>query len=76
MSTFLCWVWELVGIIIGGLPSTPPQYTMSGLINAMGDALPMIGTGIISEVYGMVQGILLLFLVIKAFRTFQYFKVW
>lgn len=76
MSQFLCWVCDLLGIIIGALPSTPPQYTMSGLITAMGDALPMIGTGILSEVYGMIQGILLLFLIIKAFRTFQYFKVW
>jgi hypothetical protein len=46
------------------------------LITATGKALPMIGTGLLSEIYTMVQGILALFLVIKAFKIFQYFKVW
>jgi hypothetical protein len=76
MATFLCWVCDLVGMVIAFLPSTPPQYTIGGLITATGKALPMIGTGLLSEVYTMVQGILALFLVIKAFKIFQYFKVW
>jgi uncharacterized membrane protein len=76
MQTFMCWVCDLIGAIISFLPSTPPELTMRGLILAVGENLPMIGTGIISEVYGLVQSILILFLIIKAFRTFQYFKVW
>jgi hypothetical protein len=76
MTTYLCWVCDLVGMIIGFLPSTPPQYTIGGLITATGDALPMIGTGLLSEIYTMVQGVLALFLVIKAFKIFQYFKIW
>jgi hypothetical protein len=76
LSTFFCWVCDLVGAIISFLPSTPSQYTIGGLIEATGKALPMIGTGLLSEIYTMVQGILALFLVIKAFKIFQYFKVW
>lgn len=76
MNTFMCWVCDLVGIIISALPSTPKEYTMAGLIESVGKGLPMIGTGILSEIYGTVQGIFLLFLIIKAFRMFQYFKVW
>lgn len=76
MSIFMCWVCDLVGIIISALPSTPKEYTIADLIEFVGKGLPMIGTGVLSEVYGTVQGIFLLFLIIKAFRTFQYFKVW
>jgi len=76
MQQFLCWVCDLVGVVIGSLPSTPPEYTISGLILATGKALPIVGTGLISEVYSMVQGIVAVFLVIKAFSVFQKFKVW
>ena len=76
LKAFLCWVCDVMGMIISFLPSTPPQYTIGGLIIDTGNALPMIGTGLLSEIYTMVQGILALFLVIKAFKIFQYFKVW
>lgn len=75
-NTVLCWVCQLIGEIISFLPSTPPQFTMSGLITALGAALPQIGTGILSEVYTMVQGVVVVFSIIKMFKIFQYFKVW
>lgn len=76
MDQFFCWICDLLGLIIGIFPSTPPQYTIAGLIQATGDALPIIGTGILSELYSMLSAIFALFFVIKAFKILQYFKVW
>jgi hypothetical protein len=76
MDHFFCWICDLVGLIIGVFPSTPDQFTIAGLIEAAGSALPIIGTGILSELYSMLQAIFAMFFVIKAFKILQYFKVW
>ena len=76
METFFCWICDLVGLIIGVFPSTPNQFTIAGLIEATGEALPIIGTGILSELYSMLQAIFAMFFFIKAFKILQYFKVW
>ncbi len=46
------------------------------LIESVGTAMPIIGTGILNELYSLLQGIFALFFVIKAFKILQYFKVW
>jgi hypothetical protein len=76
METFFCWICDLVGLIIGIFPSTPHEFTIAGLIESAGSALPVIGTGILSELYSMLQSIFALFFVVKAFKILQYFKVW
>ena len=76
MNIFICWFCNLVGIISGILPSTPEQFTIGYLITAAGDTFPFIGSGIIYEIYTSVQGLFLVFALIKAAKILQYFKVW
>ena len=76
MDIFICWFCDLVGIIVKILPSTPAEYTIGGLIVAAGDTFPFIGSGVIYEIYTAVQGLFLIFALIKAAKILQYFKVW
>lgn len=76
MGIFLCWFCDLVGSVVGILPSTPQEFTIGGLIVAAGNQFPFVGSGILFEVYTGVQSLFLVFLIIKAARIVQYFKFW
>lgn len=76
MSIFICWFCDLVGIVVGILPSTPEQFTIGFLISSAGDTFPFIGSAVLYEIYTSVQGLFLIFALIKAARILQYFKVW
>jgi hypothetical protein len=73
---FLCWLCDLVGAVISGFPSTPAHLTIAGLITSAGNAMPLIGTGILVESFVLVRSIFGLFLVIKIVRLVSYLKPW
>ncbi|MEQ8755838.1 MAG: hypothetical protein RID09_20320 [Coleofasciculus sp. G1-WW12-02] len=76
MNIFICRFCDLIGIVARMLPSTPSQFTIGHLITSAGDTFPFIGSGIIYEIYTSVQGLFLVFALIKAAKILQYFKVW
>jgi hypothetical protein len=73
---FLCWLCDIVGVVIGAFPSTPTNLTVGGLITSAGEAMPLVGTGILSELYTMVQSVFSIFLIIKVVRFVSYLKPW
>lgn len=72
----ICRFCDLIRLVVGLLPSTPEQFTIGYLITSAGNTFPFVGSAILYEIYTSVQGLFLIFALIKAAKILQYFKVW
>ncbi len=65
INTFMI---HCIDTIAGFLPSTPAQYTLSGLLGAYQSTSPLISVGILSELFSIVIPIFALYLVVKVYK--------
>ncbi len=68
MDSALCALCEGLGLIANAFPQMPSFLTIGGLITAAGNAMPLVGTGILVEIFTMVRDILLLLVGVKIVR--------
>jgi uncharacterized membrane protein len=65
INTFMI---HFIDVIVDQFPSTPAQYTLSGLLSSYQATSPVISVGILSELFTMVIPIFSLYLLVKIYK--------
>lgn len=68
MDAALCALCDALGVVANAFPLMPSFLTIGGLIEAAGQSMPLVGTGIIVEIFTMVRDILVLLVGVKIVR--------
>ena len=83
VATIVCFAWNvitypegainqfmimLVDMIAGAFPSTPPQYQLYSMLDSFAAQFPMIGWGVVYEIFSGITGMLSIYLVVKLWR--------
>lgn len=63
---------EVIDNIASILPSTPDELKIGALVNDMGDAMPLVGRGIMQEIYDAICKITLIASIIKIYKLLPF----
>lgn len=70
VNTFVNMIEDMT---LGSLPSTPPQYTIYGMLQSFANAYPQVGWGPVFEIFSGIGGMLSIYLGIRLFRFLPFF---
>jgi hypothetical protein len=69
VNAFCC---RIVDLVDAALPATPENLKISNMLVSMGSSIPLIGTGIITEVFQTVATILVFILAVKIYKLIPF----
>ena len=68
-NDFACGLIDIAAIF---LPSTPASLKISSMVASVGGAIPFVGKGVVSEIFGMIASFAAVILAIKIYKLIPF----
>ena len=69
MNSTIC---SAIDYIAALFPSTPDNLKIANILNSIGDAMPLVGRGIVRDIFGTIAGMAAVALAIKIYKLLPF----